>query len=38
MELWGNPEVTSLIGGPFTPEMVRTRLAKEIALMQECGL
>jgi ribosomal-protein-alanine N-acetyltransferase len=38
MELWGDPEVTSLIGGPFTPEMVRTRLAKEIALMQECGL
>jgi ribosomal-protein-alanine N-acetyltransferase len=38
MGLWGDPEVTALIGGPFTPEMVRARLAKEIAQMQECGL
>jgi ribosomal-protein-alanine N-acetyltransferase len=36
--LWGDPEVTALIGGPFTPEMVRARLAKEIAQMQEYGL
>jgi [ribosomal protein S5]-alanine N-acetyltransferase len=36
--LWGDPEVTALIGGPFTEEIVRTRLTKEIAQEQECGL
>jgi hypothetical protein len=30
MGLWGDPKVTALIGGPFTPEMVRERLTKEI--------
>lgn len=35
MSLWGDPEVTALIGGPFNAEMVRARLAKEIAQMQE---
>lgn len=35
MELWGDPEVTSRIGGPFTPEMVRQRLEKEISQMRE---
>jgi len=34
LELWGDRSVTALIGGPFTPEMVRSRLAKEIAQMQ----
>jgi RimJ/RimL family protein N-acetyltransferase len=29
--LWGDPEVTRLIGGPFTPEQVRARLEQEIA-------
>jgi ribosomal-protein-alanine N-acetyltransferase len=38
MDLWGDPQVTALFGGPFTPEAVRARLAKEIAQMQECGL
>jgi ribosomal-protein-alanine N-acetyltransferase len=38
IELWGDPEVTALIGGPFTPEIVRARLAKEIRQMQEHGL
>jgi [ribosomal protein S5]-alanine N-acetyltransferase len=38
MELWGDPEVTARIGGPFGPEMVRLRLAKEIAQMRGCGL
>jgi len=38
MELWGDPEVTALIGGPFTPDMVQARLAREIAQMQEFGL
>lgn len=38
MALWGDSEVTALIGGPFTPEMVRTRLANEISQMREYGL
>ena len=38
MELWGDPKVTALIGGPFTPGMVRARLVGEIAQMQEFGL
>jgi len=32
--LWGDPEVARFIGGPFSPEMVRTRLQKEIAYMR----
>jgi len=38
MGLWGDPEVSALIGGPFNPQMVRSRLMNEIADMQECGL
>ena len=38
MELWGDPEVTALIGGPFTLEMVRERLAREIVQMEGYGL
>ena len=38
MELWGDAKVTALIGGPFTPGMVRARLVGEIAQMQEFGL
>ena len=38
LALWGDAEVTALIGGPFTPEMVEARLAKEIAQMRERGL
>jgi [ribosomal protein S5]-alanine N-acetyltransferase len=37
-QLWGDAEVTRLIGGPFTPEMIRARLGKEIAQMQEQGV
>jgi len=29
--LWGDPDVTRLIGGPFTPGQVRARLEQEIA-------
>ena len=29
--LWGNPEVTRLIGGPFDDEWISNRLAREIA-------
>ena len=31
--LWGNSEVTSLIGGPFTAEQIEQRLTAEIAAM-----
>lgn len=31
--LWGDPEVTALIGGPFKPEQVQERLSREIASM-----
>jgi [ribosomal protein S5]-alanine N-acetyltransferase len=33
MELWGNPKVSSLIGGPFTREEVEARLRREIQSM-----
>jgi len=29
--LWGDSEVAAYLGGPFTSEMVRARLAKEMA-------
>jgi [ribosomal protein S5]-alanine N-acetyltransferase len=35
MGLWGDPELTALIGGPFTPDMARDRLTKEITQMRE---
>lgn len=38
MALWGDPDVTAFIGGPFTPDVVRTRVEQEIAQMQACGL
>jgi [ribosomal protein S5]-alanine N-acetyltransferase len=38
MDLWGNSEVTALIGGPFSPEAVQMRLAQEIAQMEEHGV
>jgi ribosomal-protein-alanine N-acetyltransferase len=38
MGLWGDPKVTALLGGPFTPEIVRERLTKEIRQLQECQL
>lgn len=31
--IWGDNEVTTLIGGPFTPEEIQERLTKEIASM-----
>ena len=36
MKLWGDPKVSSLIGGPFTPDEVRERLSREIELMSTC--
>jgi [ribosomal protein S5]-alanine N-acetyltransferase len=38
MGLWGDPEVTRLIGGPFSEEQVRERLSREIATMQSHGI
>jgi len=38
MELWGDSQVTTFLGGPFTPEIVRERLAKEIEQMQQHGM
>jgi len=38
LALWGDPAVTALIGGPFTPEMVHERLHREIALRREHGV
>lgn len=37
LELWGNPEVTALIGGPFTSEQVHSRLIHEIVQMTRYG-
>ncbi|MBI3658948.1 GNAT family N-acetyltransferase [Candidatus Acetothermia bacterium] len=36
--LWGDPEVTRWIGGPFTEEQLKDRLAKEISTMKSHGL
>jgi RimJ/RimL family protein N-acetyltransferase len=38
MKLWGDRKVSTLLGGPFTPEQVRERLAQEIARMHEHGV
>ncbi len=38
MAVWGDPEVTRLIGGPFSPGQVRERLAREIATAQSHGV
>jgi [ribosomal protein S5]-alanine N-acetyltransferase len=36
--LWGDPEVTALIGGPFTAEQIRSRLETEISRMKDYGV
>ena len=38
LELWGDPQVSRFLGGPFAPDAIQARLKKEIAQMQECGL
>jgi ribosomal-protein-alanine N-acetyltransferase len=38
LQLWGDIEVTQLIGGPFTESQIRERLTKEIATQTEHGL
>jgi RimJ/RimL family protein N-acetyltransferase len=34
-ELWGDPEVTRFLGGPFTADWIGTRLKSEIGLQRE---
>lgn len=36
--LWGNPQVTAYIGGPFSPEHVATRLALEVENQRVHGI
>ncbi len=36
--LWGDPQVTRMLGGPFSEEQVHQRLFKHIALAQEHGI
>ena len=36
--LWGDPEVTRLIGGPFSKEQVEERLKQEIATVASHGI
>ncbi len=38
MALWGDAEVTRLIGGPFSRDQVRERLGREIATMRSHGV
>ncbi len=38
LSLWGDPEVTRFVGGPFSSEQVRGRLAREIANWREYGV
>ena len=38
MGLWGDPEVTRLIGGPLSRAQVQERLSREIATMQSHGV
>jgi RimJ/RimL family protein N-acetyltransferase len=38
VELWGNEDVTKLIGGPFTNTEVLERMHLEIRNMAECGV
>jgi RimJ/RimL family protein N-acetyltransferase len=38
LALWGDAEVTRLIGGPFSREQVRARLVREMATLREHGV
>lgn len=38
MALWGDPDVTRFIGGPFSEEQVRQRLSREIANQERYGV
>lgn len=36
--LWGDPEVTQLVGGPFSDDAIRGRLDQEIATQRDHGV
>ena len=36
--LWGDPDVTRMLGGPFTDDHVRQRLATQITMHHEHGI
>jgi RimJ/RimL family protein N-acetyltransferase len=38
LALWGNSEVSARIGGPFSPELVRARLTREIRLFEQWNI
>jgi len=38
MSLWGDPEVTKYLGGPFSAEQINARLENEIATMEAHGI
>lgn len=38
LALWGDPRVTRLIGGPFSPGQVQERLSREIATARSHGV
>lgn len=38
LELWGDPEVTRLFGGPFSAEYVRERLSQEVENQLRLGM
>lgn len=38
MGLWGDPDVTALMGGPLEPDAVHGRMAREILRMKEYGI
>ena len=37
-ELWGDIKVTHFLGGPFSAEQIKERLARQIAWMNELGI
>jgi [ribosomal protein S5]-alanine N-acetyltransferase len=38
LAIWGDPEITRLVGGPFSREQVRERLQREIANRERRGV
>jgi [ribosomal protein S5]-alanine N-acetyltransferase len=38
MELWTDVRVTGFFGGPYTPEQVEARLAREMETQRDCGM
>ncbi|HEY2857712.1 MAG TPA: GNAT family N-acetyltransferase [Terracidiphilus sp.] len=37
-EVWGDPQVTRFLGGPFTSDWIASRLKSEIALQRDHGI